>query len=166
MLWQETFSLLKKYRSKHPDLVLLNRKGEPLWVEHETHGKFNRKTNIGSAWVELMRKAAWKKEDNKPPLKSLRKTPATMLENHLEYGRYAEYFLGEAPHSIASRHYITPSRDQFDAAIKWLGQQFGVEPTPPPPPPAPTAPQPATTAPPKARRKRSKAEAADQKPSA
>jgi hypothetical protein len=74
-----------------------------------------------------MEKLKWEGEDKKPPLKSLRKTPATMLENHAEFGRYAEYFLGEAPHSIASRHYIQPSREQFDNAIRWLGRQFGIE---------------------------------------
>lgn len=126
LLWRSTFRLLKKHRSEHPELVLLNRKGLPLWAEHEVAGKFNRKSNFRSAWIELLKKLEWKKEDNKPPMKCLRKTSATMLENHPEYGRYAEYFLGEAPHSIATRHYIQPSREQFDAAIKWLGQQFGI----------------------------------------
>ena len=144
LLWQKTLELLKKHRSTHPELVLLNRKEEPLWVEHEVDGKFNRKSNLRSAWVELMRKVEWKKQDNKPPLKSLRKTAASMLEHHAEYGRYAEYFLGEAPHSIATRHYIEPSRQQFDAAIKWLGEQFGIESPPPLPTPdkSPSRPEP------------------------
>jgi integrase len=42
LLWRETFKLLREYRSDHPDLVLVNSNGSPLWTEVEKDGKFNR----------------------------------------------------------------------------------------------------------------------------
>jgi integrase len=126
LLWQETFALLREHRSKNPELVLVNAKGAPLWQYKEKNGKVSKITNIQSAYIELMKNSKLPEEQRKP-LKALRKTPSSMLENHAEYGRYAEYFLGEAPKTVASRHYIKPSRKQFDKAIKWLGQQFGIK---------------------------------------
>jgi hypothetical protein len=126
LLWRETFTLLKRYRSDHPDLVLVNSNGTPLWVEAEKDGKFNRNNNIRTAYFQLQTKAKIPKDQRKP-LKSMRKTSASMLEEHESYGRYAEYFLGEAPSSVASRHYVRPSKEQFDAAVRWLGQQYGIK---------------------------------------
>ncbi len=130
LLWWETSDLLKKYRSDDPELVLLNKNGTPLWVEAEKNGKFNRNNNIRTAYFQLQQQIEIPKDQRKP-LKSLRKTPASMLENHPEYGRYAEYFLGEAPSSVAGRHYVKPSREQFDAAIRWLGEQLAIKVNPP-----------------------------------
>ena len=119
-LWRETFALLKQYRSTHGDYVLLNRNGTPLWREVEKDGKITRINNIKCNFFRLR-----KKTEINVSLKAIRKTAASMLENHTEYGRYAEYFLGEVPRSVAARHYVQPSKKQFDAAVKWLGQQFG-----------------------------------------
>ena len=123
LLWSETDALLSKYRSEHPELVLLNQRGRPLWVETEKeNGKFHRNSNIRCNFFRLRKKTKIPKT-----LKLLRKTSASMLEAHPEYGRYAEYFLGEAPSSVASRHYVRPSEEQFDAALRWLGQQYGIK---------------------------------------
>ena len=123
-LWQKTFDLLRKYHSKSPELVLVDADGAPLWQYTETNGKVRKITHIQNAYRALMRTTKLPEEQRKP-LKALRKTPSSMLENHAEYGRYAEYFLGEAPKTVASRHYIKPSQEQFDKAVKWLGEQFG-----------------------------------------
>ena len=56
-----------------------------------------------------------------------RKSGASKLDEHSEFGRYAEHYLGEKPSTVANRHYITPSQDRFDAAIAWLGKQYEVE---------------------------------------
>lgn len=126
LLWRQTFDLLKKHRSSHPELVLINRNGSPLWVEREKNGKFDRNSNIKTAYFQLVAvKLKIAKEDRKP-LISLRKTPATMLENS-QYGRFSEHFLGEAPHTTASRHYAHKNGAEFDEAIKWLGSQLGIE---------------------------------------
>lgn len=122
-LWKTAFDLLVKNRSSHPELVLLNERGSPLWTEKEgTNGWVIRNSNIRCAFSRLQKKTEITK-----PLKLLRKTSATKLEEHSEYGRYAEYFLGEAPSSVASRHYVKPSKEQFDAAVQWLGEQFGIK---------------------------------------
>ena len=126
MLWRQTFDLLKKNRSNHPDLVLLNENRKPLWSESEKHGKFNRNNNVKTAYFHLWEKKL-KQTKGFKPFKTLRKTAASLLETHKDYGRYAEYFLGEAPSSIAGRHYIQPSTKRFDAALRWLGQQLGIE---------------------------------------
>jgi hypothetical protein len=60
------------------------------------------------------------------PLKSLRKTGASILENS-QYGRFSEHYLGEAPKTIASRHYAHKNGAEFDEAIIWLGQQLGIK---------------------------------------
>jgi integrase len=121
-LWRESFTLLTKYRSADPEFVLLNRNGTPLWKEVEKNGKFTRVSNIKCNFFRLQKKTGIKKS-----LKQIRKTAASMLENHPEYGRYAEYFLGEVPRSVTSRHYVQPSKEQFDAALTWLGEQFGFD---------------------------------------
>jgi integrase len=125
LLWRQTFDLLKKSRSDHPELVLLNERGKPLWSETEKNGKFNRNNNVKTAYFHLW-ETKFKQTKGFKPFKTLRKTAASLLETHKEYGRYAEYFLGETPRSIASRHYVKPSPKQFDAACRWLGKQLGI----------------------------------------
>lgn len=64
-------------------------------------------------------------KQQRKPLKSLRKTGASMLENS-QYGRFSEHYLGEAPKTIASRHYAHKNGQEFDEAIIWLGKQLGI----------------------------------------
>ncbi len=114
-LWRTTFQLLKQHRSKHPTLVLLGRKDRELIQG----GGLERVDVIAKAWRYVRNKLG-----NKLAYKLLRKTSSSILGSHSVYGRYAQYFLGHAPTDVASRHYIKPSQEQFDRAIKWLGQQF------------------------------------------
>lgn len=131
-LWSETFRLLKKYRSFDDSHVLLNEAGKPLRDrELKDNGKVANCDYIGKTWQKFIKLNNFPKE-GKPervinkPLKSLRKTSSTILDNHEHYGRFAQYFLGQAPQSVASKHYIQPSRELFDKAILWLGEKFGV----------------------------------------
>ena len=48
------------------------------------------------------------------------------LENR-QYGRCAEHFLGKPPKTIAGRHCTHKNGEELDAAIRWFGDQFGVE---------------------------------------
>jgi hypothetical protein len=48
------------------------------------------------------------------------------LENS-QYGRFSEHYLGEAPKTIASRHYAHKNGSEFDEAIIWLGQQLSIK---------------------------------------
>ena len=63
---------------------------------------------------------------NKRAYKLLRKTASTTLASHPIYGRYTQYFLCHAAATVADKHYIKPSQEQFDEAVKWLGKQFAV----------------------------------------
>jgi integrase len=126
LLWRQTFDLLKSCRSKDSQLAMTNQNGSPLWSEIEKDGKFTRNNNVKTAYFRLWQ-MKFKKTKGFKSFKILRKTAASLLENHKEYGRYAEHFLGEVPSSIAGRHYVKPPTKQFDAAIRWLGKQLGIE---------------------------------------
>jgi integrase len=125
-LWPMTFNLLKQFRSDDPDRVLVNQRGGPLRQrEFKADGKTARNIdNIRSAYHRLCQRL--KPDGTERHLKLLRKTAASALEDHATYGRYAQFFLGHAPQSVADRHYIVPSQGLFDAAVLWLGERFGV----------------------------------------
>lgn len=129
-LWPETLRLLTKERnpeislnkkSKSDLLVLLNDEGRPLRTSELTD-KFRKTDNIRNAINRVCYKLKVRKT-----AKQLRKTSASTLETHEVYGRYAQHFLGHAPSSIASKHYVLPSQDQFDRAVEWLGRELGVD---------------------------------------
>ena len=118
-LWPVTFDLLTKYRSTDPTLVLVNEDGGPLWSERIQDGKHIKSDNIKCRWFDFMKAMGIKAR-----LKDFRKTSASMLEKHDIYGRYAQYFLGHAPRSVADRHYVQPSEERFDEAVAWLLTQY------------------------------------------
>ena len=125
-LWPETFELLKAHRSHHPELVLTNRNGSPLLVQRIVEGKVKKTDNIRSAYRRLVAKLA---NGNPPvkiakPMKHLRKTSASKLGEHPEYARYAQHFLGHAPTTVADRHYVRPSQEQFGKALPWLRREL------------------------------------------
>jgi integrase len=125
-LWRETFALLTKYRSNHPELVLLNENGKPLLTEKESkNGKMSCNQNIQFAYRRLQEKMKVEGKAKKG-LKAFRKTGSTLMEQS-QYGRFAEHYLGEAPHTTASKHYIHKNGAEFDEAIWWLGEQFGIK---------------------------------------
>lgn len=118
-LWPATFALLKACRSSDPTFVLVNEEGGQLRTSSIDGEKFSKNDNIKTAFGYLCRKLKIEKTP-----KQLRKTSASMLEEHEVYGRYAQYFLGHSPRSVADKRYVKPSQDRFDAAIDWLGQQL------------------------------------------
>jgi integrase len=123
LLWRKTFNLLKKCRANDDELVLLNTNGSPLWRYVEKDGKQCKVSNVATAFYQLLREV---KIPHKP-LSALRKTSASMLQNHAEYSRYSQYFLGHAPRNVADKHYVQPSKKQFDNAIRWLGKKLGID---------------------------------------
>lgn len=118
-LWPQTLRLLKAERSEHEILALTNANGNPLKSVEIKDGKMRKSDNIKSAWARVKIKTGI----SKPP-KLLRKSAATKLGEHPEFGRYAQHYLGHAPSNVADRHYVRPDQQQFDAAIKWLGEQL------------------------------------------
>ena len=126
-LWDETRRLLNRWKSG-TDTVLLTKSGG-LWVyselieQQDGSHKTKQSDNIATNFKRIVRKGLGIDR----PYSLLRKTGASKLDEHAEFGRYAEHYLGEKPDSVAKKHYITPSQDRFDAAITWLGKQFGVD---------------------------------------
>lgn len=125
-LWPTTAKLLRKYRSTGTDRVLLNRKGGILKGTTLNADAASRKASkvdfVADAyndWVEQ------KNVKGAKSLKAIRKTSASQLEKHSEYARYAQFFLCQSAKTVADKHYVVPSQDRFDAAVKWLGEQYG-----------------------------------------
>lgn len=123
VLWRETFQLLVKQRST-TERVLLTRKGTPLVEEQVIENGFARsRDTIYSKFLHFPAFQSLKERGISP--KHFRKTAASMLDAHPEFSRFAQHFLGHTPVTIAERHYVVPSQERFDAAVKWLGEQFG-----------------------------------------
>jgi integrase len=126
-LWEETLRLLDRWRTGK-DIALVTKSGG-RWVygdliEGEDGSDKTKQTDsIATNFKRIVREGLGIDR----PYSLLRKTAASKLDNHPEFGRYAEHYLGEKPDSVAKRHYITPSQDRFDAGLVWLGEQFGIK---------------------------------------
>jgi integrase len=117
-LWPETFRLLRKHRAAEGDLVLTTDGGNPLvryWLED---GEMRRYDVIQSAWARLARKLGVQKI--RLGMKHQRKTSASLLGQHPQYKSYANHFLADSPRTVADRHYVTPSDEEFFLALEWL----------------------------------------------
>lgn len=53
-------------------------------------------------------------------MKLIRKTSASLLDNHPDFSILAPLFLGHAPQSVADRHYLKPAKDKLDRALFYL----------------------------------------------
>jgi integrase len=116
-LWPETFALLLRFGQREGDRALLTESGR-TWVRDsiKKDGKRSKVDAIKSNYVHLQRRLGMVYS-----MKLLRKTSASLLETSPEFARYSTMFLGHSPRSIADRHYVVPSQEQFDRAIGWLG---------------------------------------------
>jgi integrase len=120
-LWPETSKLLKKHRSKDPELVLLNERGKPLLQESNDGGNYHKTDNIKKAFERLCKKVKIKAKT----FKHFRKTGSTKLGEHKIHKGYIGLYLGHSPKSIADIHYAEHSKELFNEAVQWLGEQFG-----------------------------------------
>lgn len=120
-LWPITFQLLKNYRSTNSEHVLFTEAGNRWVTKSIVNGKLRKSDNVASCYAHLKRKTRIDK-----PLKLVRKTSASIIEEHREYGRYKSHFLGHSPRSTADRHYAAPSTDLFDEIVDWLGEKYGL----------------------------------------
>lgn len=114
-LWPQTLAALRANRSDDPERVLLTASGGPWVAPHSDR--------FSSSWGRFQRRMRGQGVEI-PASKLIRKTSATLLESHEHFGRYYRYFLGHAPDSIADKHYVVPSREQFDKAVDWLRTQY------------------------------------------
>ena len=60
------------------------------------------------------------------PFKLLRETSASLLADHRQYKFYVQYFLGHSPKTVADKHYVVPSDEEFFEALGWLRKQYGL----------------------------------------
>jgi len=123
-LWPETLRLLKQERATDSTgLVILNANGGPIWTEENTNeGKYKKNDNVKNAFSRLRKGLKIAK-----PLKSLKKTSATLIRGNERFSALASLFLGHAPQSMADKHYTQVPQDLLDQAIQWLGQEMGIE---------------------------------------
>lgn len=122
-LWGETLRLLKQERATDGEVVLLNAAGGRLKVEElDADGRLRKIDNISTAFNRLKRLVKLTK-----PLKTFRKTSATLLRGEKGFTGVEDLFLGHAPRSIADRHYAQVPQALLDEAIAWLGGQYGVK---------------------------------------
>jgi len=146
-LWDETFRLLQLERAEgSTDRVLLNNNGSPIWSEVFVDGKYQKTDNIKSAFDRLRTvneieeplktpkktKTSARKVERAvkatigKPLKSLKKTSATLLRGYKEFSGLESLFLGHAPRGMSDRHYAQIPQELLDQAVLWLGQQYGL----------------------------------------
>ena len=148
-LWPETFRLLQQERdAKSQDRVLVNSNGSPLWSEENTEdGRYKKTDNVKSAFNRL-RMVKEIKEIKEPlkarkktstrkveravkstidkPLKSLKKTSASLLRDNAQFASLEGLFLGHAPQSMSDKHYTKVPQKLFDQAVQWLGEEYGL----------------------------------------
>lgn len=131
-LWPETLRLLKQFATPEPKkegkpttLVLLNEDGRPLrFVGFSSTGKGLRVCNVSAALKQLWAKLAKRGIVIEKSPKQLRKTGASTLEKHDDYGRFSNYYLAKSAKTDAEKRYAIPSREQFDKALAWLRKQL------------------------------------------
>ena len=123
LLWPETFRLLQQERNPGSGgQVLRNSNGSELWTETlGPDGKYKKNDNVKNAFDRLRKTAGVNK-----PLKSLKKTSATLLRGDQRFQGLEGLFLGHAPQSMSDRHYTQVPGKLLDQAIQWLEQELGV----------------------------------------
>ncbi|WP_156513050.1 hypothetical protein [Planctomyces sp. SH-PL62] len=120
-LWPETWELLEGAGHRTGDHALKTESGR-AWVREWTteDGVRHKCDAVKSNYAHLARRLKIQ-----TPMKLIRKTSSSLLDTHETHSRYALLFLGHSPRSIADRHYIKPSQDRFDAAVRWLREAYG-----------------------------------------
>ena len=123
VLWPRTRSLLRKHRTNAGQgPVLVNAGGGPLrYEEVQANGKFKKNDNIRTAFSRLQRKTGITK-----PLKSLKKTSASLIRSDPRYASLESLFLGHAPQSMSDKHYTVAPQALLDDAVIWLGTEYGL----------------------------------------
>ena len=121
-LWKPTLDLLRKYMATEGELALLNEDGNPLQKKFvDDNGDPQKVCNISSVYARLRQKLKL------PPMGQFRKCSANLLFNHDTYRPLHPLFLGHAPRSVAEQHYVSAGREMLDAAVDWLGEQYGLK---------------------------------------
>ncbi len=103
-------------------LVLLNANNSPLWTETlGSNGKYKKTGNVKNAFDRLR-----KKEGIKKPLKSFKKTSATLVKGNERFNGLEDLFLGHAPKKMSDKQYTQVPGKLLDQAILWLESQYEI----------------------------------------
>ena len=126
-LWNETARLLRKFKSKDPNRVLLNCRGKPLkeqCFKSNTDTKLKHNDTIGKA-MKLLTKNIKVKATHK----QFRATSANLITNEKRFRGdfYRELFLGHSIKTVSEKSYYDADDDTLDDAIAFLGKCYGVE---------------------------------------
>lgn len=115
-LWKRTAKLLREYRSG--DSIVLKTVSDGRWITEEVgdDDKLKRSDMIASNFRYLREKIEVKGISPK----QLRATAATVLGTHPQFKFYAQHFLAHIGETIADKHYVRPSEEEFFAALAWL----------------------------------------------
>ena len=112
---------MQKYGKQSGERVFCNNNGRPLVQQvFKPNGKMLNYDSIYQAYRYAF-------PSNTKPLKALRKTGATLLDSHDVYCGCVEIYLAHTAGTVTDRHYRNYSQERFNAAIKWLGEQFHID---------------------------------------
>lgn len=124
-LWPETLELLKQFRSEHPELVLVNKTGQPLvrdflkTTDARPEPYLVRVNSISYAYERLCDQLKIK---GKLPLKRIRKTGATVIGRKFPW--LVKLYLGHSVRSLDEKHYLAEDDARLDEALAWLRDQL------------------------------------------
>ncbi|HUO10630.1 MAG TPA: hypothetical protein VM008_20175 [Phycisphaerae bacterium] len=123
-LWPTTLQLLRLESNNDGPLVFATKNGLATVRDEITdEGKAVRTDSTAQAYARLQVRV----KGDRWPLKSIRKAAATLIGGHPQYGRYAQYFLGQSPENVADAHYVKPNEEQFRECLEWLGKEMGLD---------------------------------------
>ncbi|MCA8993694.1 MAG: tyrosine-type recombinase/integrase [Planctomycetaceae bacterium] len=127
VLWTETFRLLQQERSSvSTERVLTNANGSPICTEQiGEDGKFKKTDNVKNAFERLRKKVGVKK-----PLKSFKKTSASLLKDEERFQSLEDLFLGHAPKKMSDKHYTEVPGKLLDRGIAWLETLYKIPTSP------------------------------------
>lgn len=109
-LWDETFALLKHFRSNEDDVIVNYRGGKKNTNLHITHTLRPIFEDFGKGFPKI-----------------LRKTSATHIYRNPEYRGFHQLFLGHSFGTVAQTNYVSDEDKALDPVLKWLGGEYGVD---------------------------------------
>jgi integrase len=124
-LWPSTFDLLKQHQSGQ-ERVLITETDRPFVRKDQTEQGQYVKCDVLAGYFRKLRDRLRKARPGfNRTLKQLRKLGPSVLDTHSHYYRFKDLFLGHAAGSMAAKHYTAVAQEQFDEAVRWLGQRLG-----------------------------------------
>jgi integrase len=117
-LWDETIQLLRQEMTEDANFLLLDAKGEPLYIDKKDGpGGASLYDKIKSSWRDYFGRDGSKKYT----LKDFRFIPADLIKAG-QYRLYRDVWLGHSPKSVAEKSYS--SSEDCTEVCKWLYTQF------------------------------------------